>query len=66
MQRTFFDHIFVYLLQVARGSGELELTYSLLFISSGLFIACGAVGQHIVYSIDIVGLEKVKIACSAG
>ena len=65
MQRTFFDHIFVYLLQVARGSGELELTYSLLFISSGLF-AYSAVGQHIVYSIDIVGLEKVKIACSAG
>ena len=31
----------------------------LLFISSGLFIACGADSQRNVYSIDIVGLKKV-------
>ena len=54
------------LLQVARGSGELELTYTPAFYIIWLVLACSAVGQHIVYSIDIVGLKKVKIVCSAG
>ena len=31
----------------------------MLFISSGLFIACSADGPRNVYSIDIVGLKNV-------
>ena len=51
--------IFVCLLQVARGSGELELTYSPAFYIICLVYSLWCSRPTYVYSIDIVGLKKV-------
>ena len=59
--------IFVCLLQVARGSGELELTYSPAFYIIWLVYSLRCSWPtYRVYSRDIVGLKKVKIVCGAG